>query len=453
MTKLSRTPLLGKGINARTIPLLNERVLYKHQKIVYASKGQLIQEDKVEQGILCVTDCTITFYEPIEEKAFDYNLTDIIDFSFKRGFLASEIEISLNKPVRVKLKDVPKGQEEPILGLLKQTIDQWKQFQEDQKSKGFFRYGLLFDKWGPKEEAKRWLNEYLESRGFKRVEDKWMTRQEYLDYCQRQKGLYKYIEAENEKWASIEEILSGLSHFKFQDFIALLFESMGYEVTKLPYVGDFGADLLANKGEDRVVVQVKKYGSGNKVGATEVQQTLGSTWKYDTRRAILVTTSTFTKQAYEQASNAPIELWDREKLKEILDQYLPSDLIRESPFKIHHSYIPILEEMYRKITSKVTSLATPQTAIRIKLEFERQNESFLIKMEGPLEMYPLLEKAITELLPLFPAWAPPNFKKLFMILPSLSSQFKRLFSVWLNTHVAKTELENLEKAYPFLSTT
>jgi len=54
---------------------------------------------------------------------------------------------------------------------------------------------------------------------------------------------------------------------------------MGYEITKLPYVGDYGADLLARKGGERVAIQVKKFGPDNKVGAKEVQQILGATWK------------------------------------------------------------------------------------------------------------------------------------------------------------------------------
>ena len=100
-----------------------------------------------------------------------------------------------------------------------------------------------------------------------------------------------------------------LSPREFEEFIAELFTKMGFQVEITPYVKDFGADFIAKRGEDTVLVQVKKYARGHNVGATEVQQTLGAMWKHKANKSILVTTSDFTVEAEEQAKEAPIELW------------------------------------------------------------------------------------------------------------------------------------------------
>ena len=191
MIELVQAPLIGRGVNAETIRLLTERVLYPHQKIIYVGKGRLIIKDKIQHGILCITNCALTFYQPLDGNAYDYNLKDILDVSYKKRFFSSDVEISLSNSVKILIKNIPKGQEETMRGLLGQTVEQWKQFEENQETKGFFRYGLHQDKWGTKEEAQRWLKQHLASRGFKKIEGKWMTKQEHFDYRQRQKGLYK----------------------------------------------------------------------------------------------------------------------------------------------------------------------------------------------------------------------------------------------------------------------
>lgn len=89
---------------------------------------------------------------------------------------------------------------------------------------------------------------------------------------------------------------------EFQSIMAKVFRGLGYQVEEQPYVGDFGADLILRTGTHVFLVQLKKYASHNKVGAPEVQRTIGAMAKFEAEKAILVTTSTFTLQAVEQAS-------------------------------------------------------------------------------------------------------------------------------------------------------
>ena len=92
---------------------------------------------------------------------------------------------------------------------------------------------------------------------------------------------------------------------------------MNYEVRMTPYVGDYGADLIVKKDDVVTVVQCKRFNYPHKVGARDVQTTLGSMHQYNATKSILVTSSDFTRQALTQARNAPIELWNIIMLREL----------------------------------------------------------------------------------------------------------------------------------------
>ncbi|MGB9923351.1 MAG: restriction endonuclease [Pseudothermotoga sp.] len=166
---------------------------------------------------------------------------------------------------------------------LKQQIKEKETFRDNMKKKGLVpfvnRYGE--EKWGTPSQVEEW----------KRIEIS--LKNHFADYSPRE----------------------------FEKFVARLFSAMGYEVSLGPYVGDYGADIIASKDNRRILIQVKKYAQGNLVGNREVRDTLGAVWgKAD--KAIIVTTSDFTEQAYEQAKGAPIELWNYQTLEEYVEKYL-----------------------------------------------------------------------------------------------------------------------------------
>lgn len=152
--------------------------------------------------------------------------------------------------------------------------------------------------------------------------------QTYPDFAEA-KSLYEYMkkslpkitEAVKGVLSSHFEVAMALSPREFEKFIAYLFRKIGYAVEVTPYVADFGADVVAQRGKERIVVQVKKY-VGSNVGAQEVQQTLGSIWKYKADKAIIVTTTGFTQKAIEQAKGAPIELWNISTLRRVMERHL-----------------------------------------------------------------------------------------------------------------------------------
>jgi restriction system protein len=74
---------------------------------------------------------------------------------------------------------------------------------------------------------------------------------------------------------------------------------VSYNVEKTPVTGDFGADLLLKRRDEKVAIQAKCY-SGS-VGVDAVQQALAGKEFYRCRHAMVVTNSKFTKNAVEFA--------------------------------------------------------------------------------------------------------------------------------------------------------
>lgn len=108
---------------------------------------------------------------------------------------------------------------------------------------------------------------------------------------------------------------------EFERLCAEIFRRRGYKVELTASGGDYGADVIARKKGLTLIIGAKRYAKENKVGNRWVQQLLGAMPHFDAGQAVLITTSTFTKQAIEQAEGCPIELIDGEELKIIIRKY------------------------------------------------------------------------------------------------------------------------------------
>lgn len=109
---------------------------------------------------------------------------------------------------------------------------------------------------------------------------------------------------------------------QFEKLVGDLLKEIGYNVALTPKTADYGADIVAKKGKDTIVVQVKKYALTNKVSNRDIQRLLGSMWKYNANKAIFVTCSDYTGFAYKQARGAPIELWNHRILCEKIEKHI-----------------------------------------------------------------------------------------------------------------------------------
>lgn len=106
----------------------------------------------------------------------------------------------------------------------------------------------------------------------------------------------------------------------FEELLARLFRSLGWEVRRTGRAGDQGADLILFGPEETVVVQAKRHGSP--VGNFAVQEIVAAVPFYHANRAICVTNATFTAAAIELARANSVELIDGADLHSLLQAHL-----------------------------------------------------------------------------------------------------------------------------------
>ena len=119
----------------------------------------------------------------------------------------------------------------------------------------------------------------------------------------------------NEIIKEIDE-LDGLA---FESYIGKLLVKLDYRNVKVTKAsGDYGIDVLAEKDGIKYAVQCKNYQSplGNKC----IQEAYSGKQYYNCHVGVVATNSTFTPNAKNLADKNGILLWDRKKLKQMIDE-------------------------------------------------------------------------------------------------------------------------------------
>jgi restriction system protein len=115
--------------------------------------------------------------------------------------------------------------------------------------------------------------------------------------------------------------LSSLSPESFEEFVAELFEALGYEVEQVGGAGDEGTDLRLRRKDLLAIVQCKYHKRGV-VGSPELQRFLGAIQHARSHKGFFVTTSTFSLAAEKFVADHPIELIDGPRLVELVQEAL-----------------------------------------------------------------------------------------------------------------------------------
>jgi restriction system protein len=124
--------------------------------------------------------------------------------------------------------------------------------------------------------------------------------------------------------------LAALTPESFEEFVAELFESLGYEVDQVGGSGDEGADLQMRRRDGTVAVVQCKYHKKSVVGSPELQRFLGTIHHTGSHKGFFVTTSTFSLAAEKFAALHPIELVDGTRLVELVSEAVGSRFNRDT---------------------------------------------------------------------------------------------------------------------------
>jgi len=149
-----------------------------------------------------------------------------------------------------------------------------------------------------------------------------------------------------------------LNGHQFEDYLKELFSLLGNQVMRTKLSGDQGADLIIKKDDKKTVVQAKKY-SGS-VTNKAIQEVVASKNYYDANNAMVVTTGIFTKSAIELAKSNKVELWDKNKLKEMVS-IINNSSNKKKGFKTEQSV---------KIQDEFFPMLCPSCEAQIKLKID-----------------------------------------------------------------------------------
>lgn len=103
--------------------------------------------------------------------------------------------------------------------------------------------------------------------------------------------------------------------YEFEEYLKSLFFYGEYSVEVTQKSRDYGADLILVRGQDKIVVQAKRY--NKTVGSKCVAEIVGAIKHYMATEGWVVTNSHFSEQAETLARENHVRLIDREELMEI----------------------------------------------------------------------------------------------------------------------------------------
>lgn len=122
--------------------------------------------------------------------------------------------------------------------------------------------------------------------------------------------------------------LNSIAPFDFEALMAKVFSGLGYEVEQTKRTRDGGIDILAIKSVDNVslrfLIECKRYAEGRHVGVSLVRELFGVKHDLGASKAIIATTSDFTKPAFEfaRAHQWELELKNRDGIIQWVNSYL-----------------------------------------------------------------------------------------------------------------------------------
>ena len=96
---------------------------------------------------------------------------------------------------------------------------------------------------------------------------------------------------------------------QFEDLVCEHFRNKGYKAEATSYSNDYGVDVFATKGKEKIAVQAKMYGGGTrKINRQMVMELHGAKDYFDCTKAIIATDGILLADALEVASKLKIEI-------------------------------------------------------------------------------------------------------------------------------------------------
>lgn len=96
---------------------------------------------------------------------------------------------------------------------------------------------------------------------------------------------------------------------QFEELVCEHFRQKGYEAETTSYSNDYGVDVFATKGKEKIAVQAKMYGSGTrKINRQMIMELHGAKDYFDCTKAVIATDGVLLHDALEVAQKLKIDI-------------------------------------------------------------------------------------------------------------------------------------------------
>jgi len=127
--------------------------------------------------------------------------------------------------------------------------------------------------------------------------------------------------------------IDSMTGLQFEEYLAFLLRDRGFNVENIRGSNDFGVDLIAQQGPQRIAIQAKRY--SRPISRTAISDAVAGMQHHGCNSSMVITNNRFTKSAKEFATSTNCTLIDRDILANWLLEYQqkkqksPVDSIRE----------------------------------------------------------------------------------------------------------------------------
>lgn len=113
-------------------------------------------------------------------------------------------------------------------------------------------------------------------------------------------------------------LIDSLNGYDFEELVAVMFKAKGFKVSTTPKSKDYGADIIAQKRNLKIVIQTKLY-YNHTVGNRAIQEIHTAKHYYNAHIASVVTNWSFSKPAKDMADKLNVKLIDRQEIINIIN--------------------------------------------------------------------------------------------------------------------------------------
>jgi restriction system protein len=124
--------------------------------------------------------------------------------------------------------------------------------------------------------------------------------------------------------------LQNMDPYAFEQFVADVWDRLGWQTNVVGEPGDKGIDVIAIQGAEKQLIQAKRYGPDTTVGSPEVQQYASLRLQEENVDGVtIVTTGTFSNQARELAPDLDVLLINGDELLEMIEEIDSMDILAD----------------------------------------------------------------------------------------------------------------------------